>query len=553
MYATTFGGTRSSIRNPARMRSRSSCAAIGADSIWTTRVRFMSKPRSSISPGVRLVPGRLKITKLPSRTTALASCQPPSWAAASEPSSSSNRCPGKRVLSSRMVSIVYEVPPRSISRREATTPGWPATASSTMRIRSAAPATGSARCGGRALGISHTCSRSATSRKARAASRWPLWTGSKVPPMTPIRRSSPGDGFRSAVRVVEKLQLRNPNRVPTLGAVSGQGLVQAPAFDHSLEVRQALRVGEVRHRDQLLQLISRDLEATIDSFDGEGLCRARAAIDLECGERFCCGVLLSAFQHSPGGPQEILHPLAADCRNRKSSAAKLDHALPEGGDLGGIPHDIHLVERDQVRTTSQCRGITLQLRAHLLVVVPEFLPIPGRGIQHVNQQPCSLHVSEKLQAQAGSRMRAFDQTGKVGHDEVDTVLQLDDAEHGFERREGVVCDLRLGGARYRQQRRLARVRQSDQADIGDQLQLQPEPEGLTRLSELGKARRLPGGGLEAGVTPPAPAGLRHHEPLVWRNQVRERLALLVLDDGSWRNFEHQVGAFLALSPAPATM
>src|SRR5919201_143875 len=257
--------------------------------------------------------------------------------------------------------------PRSISSRDAMSPGAPVTANSTMRIRSAAPATGNSRCGGWALGISQTCSRSATSRKARAASRWPLWTGSKVPPITPILRSPRRDGFRSAVRVVEKLQLRNPNRIPTPGAMSGQGVVQAPAFDHSLEMRQTLRVGEVGHRDQLLQLISRDLEATIDSFDREGLCRARAAIDPECGERFCCGVLLSAFQHSPGGPQEILHPLAADCRNRKSSAAKLDHALPEGGDLGGIPHDIHLVERDQVRTTSQCRGITLQLRAPLLV------------------------------------------------------------------------------------------------------------------------------------------------------------------------------------------
>jgi hypothetical protein len=138
----------------------------------TTRVRAGANPSSCTVCGARLVSGRLKITKSAWASSVGASYQARICSAASEPSSNAKRWPGKRLASSRTVSIVYETFPRSISSREATSPGCPVTASSTIRIRSWADASGgSLRCGGLAFGINHTWSRSATWRSWRAAAR----------------------------------------------------------------------------------------------------------------------------------------------------------------------------------------------------------------------------------------------------------------------------------------------------------------------------------------------------------------------------------------------
>ena len=64
--------------------------------------------------------------------------------------------------------------------------------------------------------------------------------------------------------------------------------------------------------------------------------------------------------------------------------------------------------------------------------------------------------------------------GHVGDDEAAIVAQRHDAEVGRERRERVVGDLRTRRGDPRDQRGLAGVGESDQADVGNQLQLQPK-------------------------------------------------------------------------------
>ena len=56
----------------------------------------------------------------------------------------------------------------------------------------------------------------------------------------------------------------------------------------------------------------------------------------------------------------------------------------------------------------------------------------------------------------------------------------DDAEVRLQRRERIVGDLRLGRRDAREEGRLAGVGQADEADIGDQLQPQPDPRLLAR-------------------------------------------------------------------------
>src|SRR5205823_9196870 len=95
------------------------------------------------------------------------------------------------------------------------------------------------------------------------------------------------------------------------------------------------------------------------------------------------------------------------------------------------------------------------------------------------------------------------------------------------------------------------VGKPNQAGIGDQLQLQPQPTRFPRLPQLGEARGLTGGGLEAGVTPPAPPPAADDEPLVRSHEIRDRLPLLVLDERARRDLQDQVVRVSAVAPAAA--
>ena len=77
--------------------------------------------------------------------------------------------------------------------------------------------------------------------------------------------------------------------------------------------------------------------------------------------------------------------------------------------------------------------------------------------------------------------------------------KLDDAELRLERGERVVGDLRPGGGDRAQQRALAGVGHADQADVGDQLQLEPEVSLLAFGAGLGVARGLVGRRFEMPV------------------------------------------------------
>src|SRR5437899_9052840 len=112
-------------------------------------------------------------------------------------------------------------------------------------------------------------------------------------------------------------------------------------------------------------------------------------------------------------------------------------------------------------------------------------------------------------------------------------------------------DLRTRGAGDREQRRLAGVGETDQPDVGDQFELEPQPAGFARLAELGETRGLSGGRLEAGIAAAAPPGARDHQPLPVRDQVGQGLALLVFDQRSRWNLQHDIGRVLAMAPAAA--
>ena len=107
----------------------------------------------------------------------------------------------------------------------------------------------------------------------------------------------------------------------------------------------------------------------------------------------------------------------------------------------------------------------------------------------MHEQPRALDVREEVVAEAGAVAGALDQAGDVGDHEL-AVVAVERAEHRLERRERVVGDLRRRARQPREQRGLAGVRQADEADVGEQLELQLDPALLARQAALGEARRL---------------------------------------------------------------
>src|SRR5439155_2917042 len=103
-----------------------------------------------------------------------------------------------------------------------------------------------------------------------------------------------------------------------------------------------------------------------------------------------------------------------------------------------------------------------------------------------------------------------------------------------------------------QERRLARIRQPDQADVGDQPQLEREPALLPGLALLGVPRGAMRGGREVDVTETAAPAARDHDLLVAGHEVRDQLAVRE-DRGARRDWQHDVAAGLAVPARAAAL
>ena len=112
-------------------------------------------------------------------------------------------------------------------------------------------------------------------------------------------------------------------------------------------------------------------------------------------------------------------------------------------------------------------------------------------------------------------MRALDQSGHVGDHEAAVVAEADHAEIRRQRREGIVGDLRTRRRHARDERRLAGVREADEADVGEQLQLEPQILFLARLAGLHFARRPIRRRREVRVAHAAAAAARDEDALAF--------------------------------------
>src|SRR5207245_10885847 len=108
--------------------------------------------------------------------------------------------------------------------------------------------------------------------------------------------------------------------------------------------------------------------------------------------------------------------------------------------------------------------------------------------------------------------------GDVGDDEL-PIVEPRDAEVGDERGERIVGDLRSRAGERREERRLARVRQTGEAHVRQELELEPDLAALAFATVLGDPRRAAGAAHEPRVALAGRAAARDHELPAWGHEV----------------------------------
>jgi hypothetical protein len=170
----------------------------------------------------------------------------------------------------------------------------------------------------------------------------------------------------------------------------------------------------------------------------------------------------------------------------------------------------------------------------------------------MNEHARTLDVAQKAIAETRTLMRPFDQSGNINHHEGLKFVDAHDAQLRFERRERIVGDFGTRRGNDREQRRLSGVRQSDDAAIREQLELEPKIEALATFAELGEARRLPRRGREMLIAQTTLAASRDDETLAGDREIGDApdarcsgLAFILIDDRSDGDADDQIGAGLA--------
>ena len=173
-------------------------------------------------------------------------------------------------------------------------------------------------------------------------------------------------------------------------------------------------------------------------------------------------------------------------------------------------------------------------------------------LQEVDEHAAPLDVGEELVAESGALGGPLDQAGDVGQDQLPLAV-VDRAEDRLERRERIVGHLRRGPRDSREQRRLAGVRQPDQAGIGQQAKSQLDPARLAVEAVLGEARSLSGRRGESLVPVAAETTGGDGRALPGLDQVEE-LPLQTFDGRPRRHEDDEVVAPRAVfvGPLPVT-
>src|SRR5436190_20678622 len=275
---------------------------------------------------------------------------------------------------------------------------------------------------------------------------------------------------------------------------------------------------------------------------------ARDETDRKCRRRRRCSCVSECglpflLNHLRQLAHELLHTVAGD---RRDLVILVTVLLRIRAQLLAVAFErgVGLRSAHEPRLLGECLGMQPELVCDDLRI---FLGMIVRGeIDEMKQRRATLDVTQELVTEAVTFVRPFDETRNVGYDECLIVIRPDNAEIRSESSKGIVGDLWLRRADDGDQRRFSRIRKSDDADIGDQLQLDEKLALFAFVARLRESRRLTGRCREMLVAPPAAPALRNLHALALGREVGENIAgLLVAHDRSDRKLDDDVAAVLS--------
>src|SRR6478609_1617279 len=242
----------------------------------------------------------------------------------------------------------------------------------------------------------------------------------------------------------------------------------------------------------------------------------------------------------------------ADLEDAQAATAQLlDHHV---GDVLAV-RDVDLVEGDQPRPVLEA-AVAGQLALDDLEVVEGVAAgLDGGRVDDVDQRGATLDVAQEVVAEATALGGTLDQAGHVG-DHEGRLAGGDHAEVGDEGGERVVGDLGPRSRDRGDQRRLAGAREADQADVGDDLELEAYDELVAGLTQQREPGSLALGGGEGRVAETAAAAGCDDQRRPVADEVGQRGAVLGLHERAVGDGEDQVlavAAVLVVTGALATV
>jgi hypothetical protein len=221
---------------------------------------------------------------------------------------------------------------------------------------------------------------------------------------------------------------------------------------------------------------------------------------------------------------EVPQPRAGHGRDHDERPARARAEVLDALAALGRLRKVGLVGHDDLWAPGQLRGVPPQLVVDNLEILERITARLRIEVEHVEQKPRALGVTEELMAEPLALGGAGDQAGQIGDHEAPFSVHPHDAERRRQRREGIVGDLGGRGRQPGDERRLAGVGEADHTDVGEELQLEVEPPPLGDPAEIGLARGAIGGRREAGIAPPAGDASHGEDPRSRRGEIAEDLA-----------------------------
>src|SRR5438552_5846925 len=181
------------------------------------------------------------------------------------------------------------------------------------------------------------------------------------------------------------------------------------------------------------------------------------------------------------GADEFLYAVARNRRNGMKFEFPPPAEISKSVETRAIRGSVQLRGYNDHRFFDQGRAEGFQFAIDDLERTDGIVGVGIARVYEMNEEPRALDVPEETDAEARAQVRAFDQAGKISNDKSASELRavptgaavgIDDAEVGFERGERIVRNLGARGGNHGNQRRLADVGKTNQANIGEKFQFQ---------------------------------------------------------------------------------